>query len=82
MGRKGIEIHRTILHIAAMQGHIGICEYLLKKLPQSQKSPIDRYGSTPFHFATERNFFNIMELFKKELEIPLSDEIPLQVVKL
>ena len=78
----GGNMQRTILHVAAMQGHIGICDYLLKKLPQSQKSPIDRNGSTPFHFATERNFFNVMELFKKELEIPLSDEFPLQVVKL
>ena len=78
----GGNIHRTILHVAAMQGRIGICEYLLEKLPQSQKSPIDLIGLTPFHFATERNFFKIMELFKNQLEIPMSDEFPLQVVKL
>ena len=78
----GGNMQRTILHVAAMQGRIDICKYLLEMLPQSQKSPIDSIGLTPFYFATEKNFFEIMELFKNQVEIPMSDEFPLQVVKL
>ena len=78
----GGNVRRTILHVAARQGRIGICKYLLEKLPQCQKSPIDSIGYTPFHFANEKNFFEIMELFKNQFEIPMSDEFPLQVVKL
>ena len=69
----------TILHIAAMKGKNEICKFLLSTLPQSQVNPFAKYVGTPLSLALECSNFELVDLSKSQIQIPLSDETPTQI---
>ena len=48
-----------MIHRAALNGRIEICQLLIKYI--KNKHPIDRFGRTPFHFASINGHFEICQ---------------------
>ena len=53
-------LNHTALHLAAMKGHKGVCEFLMHN--SEKKNPSNEKGMTPLHYAAERGFANVCKL--------------------
>jgi glutaminase len=58
---------RTLLHLAASEGHYAIVKYLLKH-PFIKSNEVDRWGSTPLDDAVRYNHKQIVNLLTTHLE--------------
>ena len=53
----------TLLHLAAMNGYLGICELIIKKLHKIEKrNPSNEWGDTPLHCAVINGHLDVYQL--------------------
>ena len=68
----------TPLHMAALNGHLDICEAILENI--DEKNPRNHFGGTPFHSAAARGHTVICQLFiEKKMPTDSSGETPLHL---
>ena len=53
---------RTALHLAASNGHIDVCKWLLSR--GVRPNPTDRFGGTPLHDAEREGHVNIAHMLR------------------
>ena len=67
-------LNHTALHLAAMKGHKGVCEFLIHN--SEKKNPSNEKGMTPLHYAAERGFANVCKVIIANVDNknPASDD--------
>jgi len=64
---------RTPLHVAASEGKLDVCDYLLS-LPNAEHSPVDRFGTTPLQNCVDSGHTGCIELLaSKGAKFAMSD---------
>ena len=58
----------TLLHLAAINGYLGICELIIKKLDKSGKqNPSNEWGDTPLHCAARYGHLDVYQLINQNV---------------
>ena len=61
---KGDYDFRTPLHLAASNGHVNTCQYLIEHGDVKDVNPMDRWKGTPYDDAVRDNHLECVEYLK------------------
>ena len=59
---------QTPLHLAAKNGHLSMCRWIMENKADTDIEPVDYHGKTPLHVAAEHGHLEICKLIVQNMQ--------------